>query len=170
MEYWDLYDGKRNKLPAQHIRGEKLESGLYHIVVHVWIVNSKNELLLTQRHPDKTFPYKWEGSGGSILAGESSLDGALREVKEEIGVDLSKKDGKLIKTITRDNDFCGDFLDVWLFKADFALEETKLQETEVIGIQWVSKAALKTMFARDEMAAPVRYLLDLLDQGLVLQG
>jgi 8-oxo-dGTP pyrophosphatase MutT (NUDIX family) len=168
MEYWDLYDGERNKLPAQHIRGERLERGLYHIVVHVWIVNGKNELLLTQRHPDKTFPYKWEGSGGSILAGESILDGALREVNEEIGVDLRGKEGKIIKTIKRDNDFCGDFLDVWLFKADFALKEAKLQETEVIGIQWVSKTALKTMFDQGEMSPSVRYLLDLVDLGLVL--
>jgi 8-oxo-dGTP pyrophosphatase MutT (NUDIX family) len=168
MEYWDLYDSRRNKVNGRHTRGTQLERGLYHIVVHVWIVNSKNELLLTQRHPDKTFPYKWEGSGGSILAGEGILDGALREVNEEIGVDLRGKEGKIIKTIRRDNDFCGDFLDVWLFKADFALKEAKLQETEVIGIQWVSKSTLKTMFDQGEMSPPVQYLLDLVDQGLVL--
>ncbi|MDR0389218.1 MAG: NUDIX domain-containing protein [Spirochaetaceae bacterium] len=169
MEYWDLYDRGRNKLNCRHIRGERLEKGLYHIVVHVWIVNSNNELLLTQRHPDKTFPYKWEGSGGSILAGEDSLDGALREVKEEIGIDLRGNQGKKIKTIIRDNDFCSDFLDVWLFKADFSLKETKLQETEVIGIQWVSKAALKTLFDQAEMSPSVQYLLDLLDQGLLFE-
>jgi 8-oxo-dGTP pyrophosphatase MutT (NUDIX family) len=168
MESWDLYDHTRNRVNARHVRGNKLASGLYHIVVHVWIVNSRGELLLTQRHPDKTFPYKWEGSGGSVLAGEGSFDGALREVKEEIGIDLRGKEGKLLKTIKRDNDFCSDFLDVWLFKADFTTEEAKLQETEVVGIQWVSESVLRQMFARDEMSGSVRYLPDFIDQGLLL--
>lgn len=32
----------------------------------------------------------WEATGGSILQGESSLDGAIREVREELGIDISK--------------------------------------------------------------------------------
>ncbi|MGE7927870.1 NUDIX hydrolase [Lysinibacillus xylanilyticus] len=98
MEIWDVYDKNKNKTNKRHVRGEKLAGGDYHVVVHVWIKNNKGEILLTKRHPDKTYPNLWECPGGSILAGESSLDGAIREVKEEIGINLFKFNGKMIKS------------------------------------------------------------------------
>lgn len=33
----------------------------------------------------------WECVGGSVIKGEDSLQGALREAKEEVGVDLLPK-------------------------------------------------------------------------------
>lgn len=53
----------------------------YHLVISAWIVNSKGQYLLSQRHPNKIYPFFWECTGGSVLASEDSLHGALREVK-----------------------------------------------------------------------------------------
>jgi len=77
MEVWDLYDKNRQKTNKRHVRGTALAAEDYHIVVHVWIRNNKGEFLLTKRHPNKHYPHLWECPGGSIVTGESSLDGAI---------------------------------------------------------------------------------------------
>ena len=83
MEKWDLYTKYREKSGKEQIRGEKIPNGFYHLVVHVWIRNCKGEYLISQRSVSRpTFPLMWECVGGSVLMGESSIDGALRE---EIG-------------------------------------------------------------------------------------
>jgi 8-oxo-dGTP diphosphatase len=121
-----------------------LEVGDYHIVVHVWIMNKEGKVLLTKRHADKPHPNLWECPGGSILAGESSLEGAIREVKEEIGIELLSFNGKLINSDRRDvfHNFC----DVWLFNQIFELKEAILQKDEVSDIKWVTKSELKSMY------------------------
>ena len=53
MEIWDLYDRDRNPLGITHIRGRYLPKGAYHIAVGIWTVNSKNQVLLTLRSPQK---------------------------------------------------------------------------------------------------------------------
>ena len=90
MERWDAYDRDCNKIKGMTlIRGEKIHEGCYHLVVHVWIRNGKGEYLISQRSASRpTFPLMWECVGGSVLSGECSMDGARREVKEEVGLDL----------------------------------------------------------------------------------
>ena len=41
MEIWDLYNEKRELTGKTHIREQKVPQGFYHLVVHVWIKNSK---------------------------------------------------------------------------------------------------------------------------------
>ncbi|MFJ7730643.1 NUDIX domain-containing protein [Lysinibacillus sp. NPDC097231] len=144
MEVWDVFDQDRNKTNKRHVRGAKLADNEYHIVVHVWIRNHKGEILITKRHELKAYPNLWECPGGSILAGESSLDGALREVQEEIGIKLLSSNGKIIKSERRDA--YNDFYDVWLFDQSFELTETVLQEDEVSDIKWVTKLELENMY------------------------
>ena len=43
IEYWDIYDENRNKTGRIHRRGDEMQSGDYHLVIHVCIFNSKNE-------------------------------------------------------------------------------------------------------------------------------
>ena len=153
MEYWDLYTKDRQKLNKIHLRGDEIPLGEYHIVVNIWIINDKNQILLTQRHADKTFPLTWECTGGSIIAGEDSFTGALREVEEEIGIKLKKENGKLIDTITRKD----DIKDIYLFSENVDIKEAKLQENEVIGIKWVTINEFKNMVERNEIAEPILY-------------
>ncbi|WP_367891691.1 NUDIX domain-containing protein [Holdemania filiformis] len=46
----------------------------------------QEELLRTQRHPDKPYGLVWEMNGGSVLAGETNRKGACRELCEEAGL------------------------------------------------------------------------------------
>ena len=47
-EIWDLYNENRELLGKDHVRGEQLPIDGYHLVVHVWIRNSKGEYLILQ--------------------------------------------------------------------------------------------------------------------------
>lgn len=95
MELWDLYDKNRNLIGKTHTRGETMERGLHHLVVEIWTINSKGEVLLTQRHPSKNHGLLWECTRGAVTAGESSLDGAVRELKEETGL-IAKKENLIL--------------------------------------------------------------------------
>ena len=84
-EIWDLYNENRELLGRDHIRGEQLPIDGYHLVVHVWIRNSKGEYLISQRSANRpTYPFMWECVDGSVVKGEDSLQGALREKEESI--------------------------------------------------------------------------------------
>ena len=121
-EIWDLYNENRELLGKDHVRGEQLPIDGYHLVVHVWIRNSKGEYLISQRSANRpTYPLMWECVGGSVVKGEDSLQGAIREAKEEVGVDLMPKNGQVLFTKTRkiiEGKIFNDIMDVWLFDYD----------------------------------------------------
>ena len=41
MEFWDLYTEDRVLTGKIHLRGQEIPENMYHLVVHVWIRNSK---------------------------------------------------------------------------------------------------------------------------------
>ena len=67
------------------------EKGLWHTSAHIWIYNSEGDIMLQKRSASKdTFPGLWDISvAGHISAGETPLQGALREINEEIGLDVT---------------------------------------------------------------------------------
>ena len=75
--------------------------------------------LISQRAASRlSYPLMWECVGGSVLRGESSVDGAVREVKEEVGIDLSPAAGILVDSEVRkivNGTVFNDIKDVWLF-------------------------------------------------------
>ena len=102
LEMWDLYNGKREKTGRVLPRGVPVPKGLYHLTVSAWVVNSQGQYLLSQRHPQKAYPLCWECTGGSVLAGEDSLSGAVREVREELGIILNQSNAKMIYQAKRE--------------------------------------------------------------------
>lgn len=125
-ELWDVYDKNRNLTGRTHVRGEDLLPGEYHLVVHVWIRNSQGQFLMTQRSPNKGFPLLWETTGGSALAGDDSLTAALREVKEETGLQLQPENGRIVVQYSGQD----HHTDVWLFEQDFEISDVVLLEGE----------------------------------------
>ena len=70
----------------------------------------------------------WECTGGSALSGDDSITAALREVREETGLELSPKNGRIVHTYIGNNFFA----DIWLFTEDHDLSDVVLQEGETI--------------------------------------
>lgn len=141
MELWDVYDRERNKIGKLHERGQRLRPGEYHLVADVWTVTPKGKILVTQRHPNKHLGLMWECTGGAVLAGESSLEGAVRELAEEVGIKVSLDHLKFIST--HKSREC--FLDTYLNEQDIQIEDIKLQEEEVVAARFVDYEELEKM-------------------------
>lgn len=152
-ERWDLYNGAGEKTDVTIFRGMPIPKGYYHLSVSAWIRNSKGQYLLSQRHPKKQYPLLWECTGGSVLAGEDSLCGALREVKEELGITLDPAGAEQLCHTRRDS--VQDFYDVWQFHADIELSEIQMQENEVVDVKWVYRDELLDMYEKGGLLHPL---------------
>lgn len=155
-ELWDVYDRERNLTGRFHRRGEPLQSGDYHMVVHVWLKNSKDQFLITKRSPNKGFPNMWECTGGSALAGDDSLSAAMREVQEETGLILIPENGKVVLSgIGTDY-----FYDIWLFEQDFDLKDVVLLEGETCDATYATAEEIMGM-QQEGIFVPYEYLAEL---------
>lgn len=150
-EQWDLVDGNRRSLGKTHVRGEPLPADTYHTVIEVFTFDTDGRVLLSQRHPDKTYPLLWEGTGGSILAGETSQEGAVRELREEIGLWVEPEQLEWVATLRRDT----YFLDLYRHQSvvPLQLDEFVLQEDEVIAVRLVEWSDMMDM---DDLVPSVR--------------
>ena len=161
MELWDLYNKDRELIGKTHIRGEAIPEGCFHLVVHVWIRNSKGEYLISQRSADRpTFPLMWECVGGSVTAGEDSLAGALREVFEEVGVELSADCGRVVFSRVRDvigGKRFGDIMDVWLFDFDGDADLDAATTDEVADARWMRVEEIRTLYEEGKLVNTLDY-------------
>ncbi len=161
MEVWDLYNEKRELTGRIHIRGEEVPQGFYHLVVHIWIRNSKGEYLISQRSADRpAYPLMWECVGGSVTKGEGSLTGALRETKEEVGLTLSPEDGKLVYSVVGrvvNGVKFTDIVDVWLFEYDGPVSLDQATTKEVAQTTWMTKEQIKELFDTGKLVHTLGY-------------
>lgn len=155
-ELWDIYDANKKKTGKLCRRGiDKLQKGEYHIVVNAIILNSKNEILMSKRAKHKqSFPLLWEFAGGSILAGETSLEGVLREVKEELGIEFSVQQAIFFKEIRREKAL-PDFKELWLFQKDIAIKDICFTDGEAIDAKWVSINEFLQMYQKGEIVPSI---------------
>ena len=159
MELWDLYTRDRRLTGKTHIRGEKLPPEKYHLVVHVWIKNSRGEWLISQRAASRpTFPLMWESVGGSVTTGEDSLTGAIREAKEEVGVDLDPALGKLVNSTIRDH--FQDIKDDWVFLYDGEISLAHATTDEVADMRWMTVAEIRRLYDTGELVHTLGYFFD----------
>lgn len=143
MERWDLLDEKGNKTGKTITKKHEFKENDYHLFVHIWIVNSKGEMLIQKRADHlKNAAGLWAITGGAVFAGEDSMTAAKREVKEELGIDI-KLIGKPVRHRRRNA-----FTDIWLAQSDVNLEDIVLQKEEVTDVKWVRGQELKLMLEK----------------------
>lgn len=161
VEKWDLYTKYRENTGKEHIRGKELPDGYYHLVVHVWIRNSKGEYLISQRAADRpAFPLMWECVGGSVIKGESSIEGAIRETKEEVGVNLLPEQGELLFSKLRgeiDGKKFNDIMDVWLFNYDGEFSLKDATTAEVADCRWMKTDEIRKLYDMGEFVNTLDY-------------
>jgi len=156
-ELWDVYDinkKKTGKIVERNVY--QFKEGDYHIVVTGIIMNSKNEILISKRAENKKFGLMWECNGGSILAGETSLEGIIRELKEELGICFSKKEAIFFKEIRRDK-IPPDFKDIWLFRKDIDKKEITFPDGESVDAKWVTIGEFIKMYNSKEIVPTVDF-------------
>ena len=142
MELLDIYDSNGKKLGYAKTREEAHEKGLWHKIACIFIVNDKNEIIMQKRSPLKlTNPNGWGCSAsGHIDAGEDVLDGALRELHEEIGVDAKKEELKYIGTVfenyNTNNMVITHISEVYILNRNTNINDLSFQEEEVSGAKY----------------------------------
>lgn len=65
-----------------------------HVAVAV-IMNEKKEILIAKRPKGKSSADKWEFPGGKIEQGETALEALIREMKEEVNIDVEQAESFL---------------------------------------------------------------------------
>ena len=152
MEYWDLYDAEKRPLGRTHRRGEPLPEGAFHLGADIWTVNPRGEILLTLRAPEKDdLPNEWENTCGSVLAGETPLEGALRELREETGIVARPDELELLSAHCDGNTFGHSYL----LRRDVAIGDLIFQPGETVAARWVTPAELDALVAAPTGARPV---------------
>lgn len=149
MEKFDLFDRNRIPLGKTLERGVIPPEGEYRMVAHVCILNKKATKMLIQKRLEtkKPYPGRWDVScGGSVVSGETSEQGAHRELLEEIGLDVDFS--KIRPSIT--TNFDKGFNDVYILQMDVDINSLKLQPTEVEKVEWASRRKIKRMIKQNK--------------------
>lgn len=143
MELWDVYLEDRTKTERTIVRGEKFQNGEFHLVVHACIFNKKGQMLIQQRQPFKTgWSNMWDVTvGGSAVQGDTSQTAIMREMKEEIGLDIDLQNVRPHMTIN----FDVGFDDVYLIEKEIDSSKLILQKEEVQAVKWATKEEIIKM-------------------------
>ncbi len=156
MELWDAYDKEFNIIKDMTlVRGEesKIPTGIYHMVVLILVRHTDGQYLLMRRSPGKAYPLYWEATaGGSVLQGETAMEGALRELREETGINVGTLEE--MERFVKDETHSAYF--VFVCVTDCDKESIILQEGETCDYKWVDKEELLSMGDGELLAQTTR--------------
>ena len=113
-------------------------------VVTIFIQNNKNENLIQKRSQSKGGKYGF--TSGHTENNETNTQGAIREVKEELGIDIKEKQlnlfyrTKINKTI----------YNLYYTKLNIDIKNIELQKEEVEEVKWCSKKDIEKMINKSE--------------------
>ena len=147
MEYFDILNSSGVPTGAKARKGTLLKDGEYYLGVHAYIFNPSYEFLLQQRSFAKDFlPGIWDIHMGHVIAGETSKQGMVREIREEIGLSLCEADLYLTGTVIWEDD--NHITDIYFLKTDFEPSALSFQHDEVIGVKTVSKDEMMDLVSK----------------------
>lgn len=151
MELIDVLNEKGEKTGEVVAKPEVHRLGLWHASAHIWILNSKGELLIQRRALEKeTSPGCWDISvAGHLSAGDSALVGAVREFQEEIGISIESTELKFLGVQTTQEIhqngvyINNEFEHVFLVKKDIPIESMVISKEEVMEVKYIPWRELK---------------------------
>lgn len=162
MELVDIYNRFGEK--TGKVKGRKeLEDGEYRISAHIWIKNSKNELLVLKRsEKEDKFPGLWAQVGGGVISGDTSKDTVFKECKEELHYLVKEENLYYVSSYIRTK----DIVDVWLVKQEVDIEKLILQEDEVSDVKLVAFCEFDKMIKSNEVVPSINPSYNLLKNYL----
>ena len=152
MEYWDIYDEKKQKTGRTMKRNDwNMKPDEYHLTVLGVLKRPDGRYLITQRKLDKEWGAGWwEVPGGGVNAGEDSRDAVIREIREETGLTVTLDTG--FRAVVTYSPKPGVMKDVIYFAAEYIGGEAHRQVEEVTELCWVpaEEAAAHITFENDK--------------------
>ena len=152
MEYLDAFDEDKNYLGV-FSKDEVHEKGLWHNTVHCWLYdNNLNVYFQIRSNNGKIYTT----ASGHVQAGEDIKDAFTREIKEEIGIDLSWGEAKLLKVVKwmMDKEKNGKlnkdraFANVYIFNIKDRNYDFKFVDGEVVGIGKMKVTDVLDLFSK----------------------
>lgn len=150
MEILDIVDENGNPTGLTVCREKAHELGIRHRTSHVWLVREnggRTQVLLQKRSPGKdSHPGCYDiSSAGHIPAGDGFAESALRELKEELGVDANPEEliycGQRrfeFREVFRGREFRDNQVsNVYALRRDMELSEFIVQSAEVSEVLWM---------------------------------
>ena len=160
MEKWDAYDSNFKKIDGEIlIRGEEkdIPDGVYHLVCEILVKHSDGSYLLMKRDYRKHYGGMWEATaGGSALLGETPLQCAIRELKEETGIETLV----LTKVGTEFNDKTHSVYVEFLCVTNWEKTNIKMQDGETIDYKWVNREDLTAMSKNELVTERMQKYID----------
>lgn len=134
------------------LRSEVERDGDWHKSFHIWIVNKNLDILLQKRSPTKdSHPDMWDIScAGHLSAGDTSLEGALRELSEELGISIDEHELQFLGSLKKQSNYTvtfidNEFQDIYLLQMDLDTVTISFQKDEITAMQYVPLAEFKLM-------------------------
>ena len=139
IEKRDLYDIDKQLTGEAIYKGDTIPNNKYILVVLSFIQNSRGQFLIQKRSIQKNG--KYASTGGHPKSGETSIQGIITEIKEEIGLNVFPEELELIFSGREDSEQV--FFDTYYIKKDFNISILVLQKEEVDFVKWMSIEEIK---------------------------
>ena len=162
MEYWDIYDKDGNFTGRKKGKYEKWDKDEYHLATEVWVIN---QILIQQRSEKcQLLPGIWALTTGRVVSGETTRQGCIRELKEELGIEAKEEECNLVKSLLKNR--LGMIWDIYFLRKDVELEDVTLQKEEVSRVKLVNTDEFRDMLKEGIMCeySEVYELLDIIDE------
>ncbi|MFA5358548.1 MAG: NUDIX domain-containing protein [Patescibacteria group bacterium] len=159
MEYFDILDKDGNPTGRIKPRDDVHRDGDWHASTHLWIINSKQELLIQKRSPEKeSHPNLWDiSSAGHVPAGTDIITSAVREAEEELGIDVDPKKMEFlfrlpVQAVLNNGTFINnEYNDVFLTTMDVETKDMTLQSEEVSEVKFIPWRELEKIIAAGDL-------------------
>ena len=156
-EVLTIFDSEYNKIGTAS-RAEVHAKGLWHETFHCWFYTIKdNDLHIyfqKRAAQKKDFPNLFDITAAGHLLANESVHAGFREVKEELGIDVTSEEADYLGVfpiqIKSVDFFDNEFTNVFIVETSFLFNEFKLQEEEVAGVFSVPLVELKKIISDPE--------------------
>jgi isopentenyldiphosphate isomerase len=149
VERLDVYDyaGQRTGKTIDRSEENQLREGEFFLIVHVCVFDTKGRLLIQQRHkPGDARDGAWDVTvAGHVHSGETSQCAAMREAREELGIQVDLKKKAPLMRLTFDHGFD----DIYVVIEDIPVETLCLQTSEVLDARYADRDEILSMLHDD---------------------
>jgi 8-oxo-dGTP diphosphatase len=126
-------------------------------VVGAMLQNDDGRYLITQRPPKASLPLLWEFPGGRVEEGETDAQALVREIREEMGVEVSV----LEEAMHTHHEYPKYDIDFRVFHCRLADAKAPIQHLRVHDHRWVTLEEMSQYQFPDADAKTLAKLLDL---------
>ena len=157
MEILDLYDDNGNKLDKTIERGSNPETG-ENIMLSVVYIKDKNGKYLIQK-TSKEKGNRYSTTGGHVIHGEDGLTTIIREIKEELGIDVAKDKLVFIDQIKLPTKQC--IFNIYELRIDeISPQDIIIQESEVESVILLTEEEIKKIIKEGNFLASHAYIFE----------